>query len=336
MSEEKKNKNGASGKKPEALVDLVSEPEVSPDTDDFERQLQKTLKETEEAVLQNTKVELTPDQAKSWQSARTIINDFRPVPWFIWRLSNFVFSKPGQEAEISEGLVFGLRRLMFAVASDQVLGAGTKINNVRKALQVVPCDVVAAVSVIHAVCRRLSSKAHDRIWRPILDDALLRARIGLEVGAQDPSFGPGRGMLAGFAGRCGLVILISTGELEEARTALEMLATGSEIRDVGNLIYKCDPLQVSAMTLSAAGCGRDAAFGTVSYALRHSAELVASAEQLKWLSAFAITEGVRAGRASEVPQQFWEQLGFSEKDREEIAVSSKRLVRRGHGWNWII
>jgi len=316
---------------------LLVEPEQSLDDDAFEVELIKTLKETEKAVLERSKISASHDQARYWINARQVVEDFCPVPWFIWRLSNFVFSSSEYPEEIPDGLVFGLRRLMFAAASDPVLGAGEKINNVREALRILPPDVIAAVSVIHAICRRLSKKPHERIWRPILDDALLRARIGFDVGLIEPHFGPGKGMLAGFAGRVGLAILIASGEIEDARTALEMLASGDEINKVGLSIYSSDPLQISAMVLSACGCNRDAAFGTVSYASKDPLKIVDSDEQMRWLASFTVTEAIRMGEADKIDPKFWECLSYSsEEDKEELLTSAKVIIRRGHGWNWLI
>ncbi|MBX7138675.1 MAG: hypothetical protein K1X83_11895 [Oligoflexia bacterium] len=316
--------------------DLVVEPEDGGNKDSFALKLEETLRETEQAVLSLSAIANDAAQGKAWEISRRVVEGFKPVPWFIWRLSNFVLGKSGQVAEASEGLVFGMRRLLFAAASDSLLGAGEKVNDVRNALKVVKPDVIAAVSVIHAVCRRLSSRPFERIWRPIVEDALLRARIGYYVGERSASFGAGRGMLAGFSGRSGLAILISSGELEQARQTLEMLATGALIRDVGYGVYRCDPLQVSAMTLSAAGCGRDAAFGTVSYASDDPWAVAANDEQLRWLAAFSLCEAIRMGQVKEIDPKYWELMGYSEvQSREHVIAEARKLVRRGHGWTWI-
>lgn len=318
-------------------IGLVVEPESSTEADQFARELEKTLQETEQAVLA---LGGEQDQlvAQSWQKSRQLVADFRPVPWFIWRLSNFVLGAPGHISKASEGLVFGLRRLLFAAASDSIIGAGQKVNNVHQALDILKPDVVAAVAVIHAICRRLATKDFERIWKPILDDALLRAQLGYHVGKQNPNFGCGRGMLAGFAGRCGLAILIASGELEQARKALEFLATGAEIKEVGLNIYGCDPLQVSAMTLSACGCGRDSAFGTVAFYSTSKAQgLQLSSPQQHWKAAFAVTELIRTNKLSEVDQETWEVLNFQGQEaKDELSRLAKIAVRRGHGWAWLI
>ncbi|MCB0330216.1 MAG: hypothetical protein KDD70_11140 [Bdellovibrionales bacterium] len=303
--------------------------------DSFDIQLEQTLKETEEAVLTLDQVNSNPDATKLWLAAGEVVRDFKPVPWFIWRLSNFVLGRAGHIGEVSEGLVFGLRRLMFAVASDSVLGSGEKVNSVRKALSLVPSDVIAAAAVVHAICRRLAKKPHERIWKPILDDALLRAQIGFRVGRQCESFGGGRGMLAGFAGRAGLTVLIAGGDLDSARKALELLATGKTIKETGLLVYKCDPLQVSAMLLTASGIGRDAAFGTVSFAIDPDNPPLVSEEQKRWFATFQIVEFVRANEIARIPETSWEIVNCSDDDRSRIIDAAKIAVRRGHGWHWM-
>ncbi len=324
-------------RQPTPSADLVIEPEVGPAADAFSVELEKTLNETQHEVVQLTAAEADPSGENSWTVARSTVERFQPVPWFIWRLTNFVLGRPGTINRVSDGLVLGLRRLLFAAASDSTLGIGEKVNDVRRALQVLPSDVVAATAVIHAVCRRLGSRQFERIWRPILEDALVRAQIGHAVGSHVQGFGAGRGMLAGFAGRAGLVIQIASGELEQARRALELLATGVEIRDVGLRLYSCEPLQVSAMTLSAAGVGRDAAIGTASYASGLTGGGRHVAEQKRWLATFTVIEHLRMGTVSRVEEEHWMMLGFQDdSSRDEIMAVAKRAIRRGHGWGWIL
>lgn len=314
---------------------LLSEPEQSPEADRFNEELERSLAETQEDVLRLKNLS-DETKARSWETARAIVEEFQPVPWFIWRLSNYVFSSSNKVTQLTDGAVLGLRRLLFAAASDSFLGEGTKVNSIHKALQILSPDVVAAVAVIHAVSKRLAVCQFERIWRPILDDAILRSQIGFLVGERNKEFGAGRGMLAGFAGRCGLAILIASGELEQARKALELLASGADISSVGMSVYGCDPLQVSAMTLTAAGCGRDAAFGTVGYASPLSGFEGENESQFCWLSAFAVVEMVRTGRQREVDERFWEALGYNlGQDRGDLVSVSESLLKRGHNLNWI-
>lgn len=313
---------------------LVVEPEAGDEKDQFRAEVQSVLERTEAEVLGSV---ANKEDARMWQEARGLVERFQPVPWFIWRLSNYVFGTPGQINKISEGLVLGLRRLLFAAASDKVLGAGEKVNDMRRALRELPSDVVGAVAVIHAISRRLHSKEFERIWKPILDDAILRAQIGYYAGQLDASFGPGRGMLAGFAGRSGLAILISSGTLEQAREGLDELSKGSSISNVGRKIYSVDPLQVSAMTLGASGCGRDASFGTVAFASGAAASETVEGEQRKWLAAFTITEAVRTSNPDLVSEPLWEALNFkTQEDKDDLFALVKMMVRKGHGWNWLM
>ena len=112
---------------------------------------------------------------------------------------------------------------------------------------------------------------------------------------------------------------------------------GEGIQVVGRKVYKCDPLQVSAMTLTAIGCSRDAAFGTVSFASKNPLSIVQNEEQMRWLAAFTITEKVRMGVPEEVAPELWEALGFEDpEDQSSLLDEAKGVIRRGHGWNWII
>lgn len=315
---------------------LTFDPAKDQDNESYAKEIRDAIQTTElELVGSNF---LPTEGNISWDRAKTIVESFQPVPWFIWRLSNFVFGAHGRPNKVSEGLVLGLRRLLFAAASDGILGKGEKVNNTREALKVLRSDVIAAISVIHGVSRKLHSKRFERAWQPILDDAIIRAHVGFFVGQMNLDFGPGRGMLAGFAGRVGLAILISTGSEFQAEESLKSLTLGSTLRDVGIRTYGVDPLQVSALTLSASGCGRDSAFGTLGYAALEDKEQRAGTtrEQMRWLAAFTITEAARTKAISSVPQEMWEVLGYYEQqDIDDLTALVNTLIRHGHGWNWL-
>lgn len=319
----------------EQKAGLVVEPSQSGNGEQFHEEMSERLEQTAREVY--SLIGLTPEQeaARSWERAQEIVREFKPVPWFIWRLSNYVLGKSGAINSVQEGLVFGLRRLLFAAATDERLGAGRKVNQPKEALKILEPDVIAAVAVIHAICKRLAKHDHQRIWRPILDDALLRAEIGFVVGSLNEQFGAGRGMLAGFTGRSGLATLIASGTLEQAREALEMLAIGTPVKQVGTNIYECEPLQVGAFILSVSGCGRDAAYGTAAY----SSERQSPQDEFQkhWLSAFAICEHVRTNTIEEIPNDAWEDMNFkTDEQREMLTQEVKGAIRRGHDWGWIL
>ena len=101
-------------------------------------------------------------------------------------------------------------------------------------------------------------------------------------------------------------------------------------------VYGCDPLQISAMMLSASGCGRDAGFGTVNYASREKMETLENEEQRAWRAAYTICEKVRVGRPEEVEQSYWALLRYEEVEpRAHLSDMAKLLVRTGTNWNWL-
>jgi len=305
--------------------------------ENFSAQVEEALDQAARVVLKVSGNQADAHWLRTWKNSGKIVADFKPVPWFIWRVANYVFGKPGDFPDIQEGLVLGLRRLLFAAASDAVMGRGEKINNVRKALQALSPDVVAAVGVVHAICRRLASRPFERIWRPVLDDAVVAARIGFLAGTHSPDFGAGRGMLAGFSTRSGLAVLLASGNIEQATDALEKLAEGGTPHEVGLSIYDCDPLQVSSILLSAAGCGPDAGSGVAIAAFAGAAAPPGDEIQPQWIATLRVVESLRLEEGVGLDERYWQILGFKEaREREWLTDEARKCVRRGHGWNWII
>jgi len=305
------------------------------DQEKYAEQLEQTLKETEEALLDSLPGQ--GSEIESWQISRGVVARFRPVPWFIWRLCNYSFGKSGPAKKVSEGFVLGLRRLLFAAASDEVLGAGEKVNNVRSSLKVLAPDVLTSVAVIHAISRRLATRDLERVWRSILDESIMRARVGFIIGEKDSMFGPGRGMLAGFSSRIGLAILIATGSSNEAEKFMELVANGEDPETAALETYACRPVQVSAMALSAAGCGRDAAFGIIGDTSGKLApDSVANEERSRWRAAYLLVDCLRAGGEETISEDLWSKLKLDESDQQRILEEVHILSRRGHGWNWLV
>lgn len=307
------------------------------DQEKLEEELAKTLDNTAEELLSSSLVNSSEQGA--WERAKKIVAEFSPVPWFIWRLSNFTFGSSGRPNKLTEGLVFGLKKLVVAAAADKVIGGSTDVTTTRLGLKAIQGDALAAVAVMHSISRRLCSKPFDWAWRPLLEDALLRAHVGFFVGQMNLEFGPGRGMLAGYSGRIGLAIMVACGDRDEASSAMEKLASGKSLKEVGESVYGVDPLRVSALLLSACGCGSDSAFGTVGWGVVDERDAIfeGSPSQLQWLSAFTITEAIRTNRADSVPEKLWGILGFrTDDDKNELKELVKILIRQGHGWDWIV
>lgn len=315
---------------------LIVEPQHDAEADRFDVEVEAKLRATEERVLGLAGRSVEASQREALEMAHDIVFNFKPVPWFIWRLANFVLGGAGESPAVSEGLIFGMRRLLFAAASDPLLGKGEKINNVRTALQIVSSDVIAAASVIHSICRRLTSRPLDRIWRPVLDEALIRARIGHCLARECKEFGAGRGMLAGFSSRSGLAVLLATGDLDKAQRVLEEIAVGEDACRAAGAVYGCDPMYISAMLLSAAGCNPEAASGIVPSSSEDSLALVTTDEQMRWLSVLVLCEAFRQGKADAVSVRYWDALKLGHPGKRQILMDEvRKIARRGHGWNWM-
>jgi len=282
-------------------------------------------------------IQSTGVAAGSWEVAGNIVRNFRPVPWILWKVVRSVFGKSSQIGK-PDSIVFDIvHPLVVQAARDKSLGGAEDAMSLslEKAVQLTGTDTAAALCLMHGVCRRISSTLSERIWRPILDDALLRAQIGMFVGGNLERFGRGRGMLAGFSGRSGLAIQIASGDMNKAQRTLEGLAAGMAMRDVGMTIYGCDPLQVSAMTLAAAGVSSDAAIGTASYSTEGK-NIPPSSTQFLWLSAFAIAERLRMGDVDRVENRYWDAFDLNQARRGELKQKVQQLQRKGHHWGWVI
>jgi hypothetical protein len=282
---------------------------------------------------------------RSWETATEIVRNFRPVPYILWRMVNAVFGRHAVQKAMGpfgtpDHITFDpVQYLIINAAADKTLGGeqGAKDppKSLEQAVKLLGADVTAALCVLHAVCRRISASLSERVWRPILDDALMRSQIGYHVGGFQSKFGKGRGMLAGFAGRSGLAVLIASGEVALAQRALEGLAAGMDIKDVGLKVYGCDPLQVAAMTLTAAGCSFDAGFGIASYS-QGGAGAAPGGEQFLWYSAFSIAENTRMGKSELVDPRCWKALGYNESDKGTLKSQMQALQRRGPAWQWLV
>jgi hypothetical protein len=304
----------------------------------FEAQLEADLIQSEAAVRSIDVQGGIIDSANTLLNARRTVLEFQPAPQFIWRVVNYCLGRGGRINKLDDGLLFGLKTLLLNLSADPILGKGGTPKNIREVTESVPSDVIAAVSAIHAVCRKLKSRDFHAVWGPILDDALIRALLGFYVGQMSESFGPGRGMLAGFSGRSGLAVLVATGTTKQAQDAIALLSSGRSIQDVARDLYGTDPLEVSAMILSACGLGKDAVLGVAGYAAGVSARVASLAiEQRRWLAALTVTDVARMGNLSDVPEDFWTLLEYdSRAERQELEQIVLTLKRRGHGLSWLV
>lgn len=306
---------------------------------DYEEKLDRDLQDAENELSKEQTTFVGPGGA-AWGAATDIVHRVRPVPWLLWVVIRAVYGKSGELGDPPSTAFSVVSNLITHAATDRTLAHkrkeedGTNAVSLSESVNILGSDVAASILFLHAVCRRVSTTISERVWRPIVDDALLRAHIGYHVGELSPSFGPGRGMLAGFAGRCGLSIQIASGSMEQAQKALSGLAAGIEISQICREVYRCDPLQVAALALIAGGCSRDIAMGIAAYS-NTDTTVIPGSEQHRWLTAFSVIEQVRMGRKDGIAQDAWRLLGYDAASINELFTRVQQVQRRGHGWRWM-
>lgn len=269
--------------------------------------------------------------------AAEFVKKYKPVPKLIWPLVYPVFGKAGILGSPDPLIFSPLSTLIIRTAQDKVLNRqfkGKKPRSLTEAVNAIGADVAAAVCVIHSMSRRIANTLPQRVRGPLLEDALLRTRIGFHLGVLSPESGPGRAMLAGFAGRCGLAVQIAVGESKQAEKALVAMASGEDMNKVCSRIYGCDPLEVSAMSLISAGCSKEIAFGIASYSSGIEEDFP-SPERLRWLALFSIIEHLRMNETEQISPQHWASLGCTKESRAIIEDEVTQAHRRGHGLNWL-
>jgi len=282
--------------------------------------------------------------AESWQLALALVEDFDPVPWFVRRLTKIALrSSDGGEASegnkrLNEGAIIGLHKVLFLAVADPIVGAGCPVNSIKEAIPLIKSDVFAAVVVVHAVSRKILARNFDRVWMPILDQALVRAQIGFYVGLNTNDFGAGRGMLAGFAGWIGICILMCRGTKAQAGKTLELLMRGSNIDEVSMEVYACNPLHIGAFLLSLVGCGTNASRGfIVASSRKKNIVEFENREQNIWFLTLSAVEAIRGGEFDSLAPEQWELLGLGKRSKQlEIEQLAHIMRRRGHRWQWML
>ncbi len=303
---------------------------------EFASQIERSLETAEKEIRDLAHSRASVESDASLLQARRIIAAFRPVPPIIWRLCNFSIGRPGNINKLTTGHAFGLKKLMVAIGHDPLLGLDHSRASSNDVVAGVSSDIIAAASVMYAVSRRLRAMPFSKLWEPMLQEALLRANLGFCVGQMSSSFGVGRAMLAGYAGRIGIVALIASGTELQAEEAVAVLARKASLSQTAREVYGCEPAHVAAMLLSAAGCSKDANLGVGAFGLSKMTQLGLDASSMLWLSALTIIDHVLDGRAFEIEERMWLALGFDEiGERDELSKIAKTLKREGHPWGWL-
>jgi hypothetical protein len=306
---------------------------------DFDTHIAQELVNGQREVVEFTRSVNPVDERaeESYSRAREIVKTERPVPQIIWRICSYTVGRANNVNKLSEGMLFGLKRLAMAIGKDPTLRGGrSNLSSVREVVDVVPSDLIAACAVMHAVCRRLQTKDLQSVWGPVLEDALLRAQIGFFAGAMSDTFGSGRAMFAGFAGRVGLAVLIAHGSAEQAASAMKGLAAGRHVDEITLEIYGAASLHVAGMVLLAAGCGRDALIGIGAFGMSKAHQKLMHPDARQWLAAFSIIENLRAETSETISQELWASLGLqAESSQKELKETVATLMSTGHRWEWL-
>lgn len=275
----------------------------------------------------------------SWDTASKIVKKVKPVPWIFWIMIRSVYGSSVGTSKPDPMTFLVLENLLVRASQDPSLikGMNSEVQGrktVTNIVKVLGAETVGSLSFIHSVCMRVARLLNDRIYRAIIDDALIRARLGVIVGQNSEYLDIGKPLLAGFAGRAGLAVQLASGSEDQAKKALSSLATGKDISKVGFDVYGCDPLQVAALTLVASGCNKSIAFGIASYSLPTHVGKMAQEQEL-WLNLFTLLENLRLNKIDGISDEVWTSLGFDEVNREDTLNECQDVFRNGHGFAWL-
>ena len=272
--------------------------------------------------------------SRSWMIANKLVDEFDPVSWSLWRLIGFIMSRGMRINAPPDGMLMGYLKFLKRVGADPILGTEQELRTNGLAAKHLKPDIIAGALFAHSLSCRLNSRPLKKIWAGMLDDSLLRACIGVELGKYRPDFGLGRCFVAGLAGRVGLITLIATGSHQQAARTLQSLARGGEIVATGLGVYSTDPFQVMAQILLRGGFGIDAAVGVLSFG--HDAFVPSNQVQLTWRSVSRVIDTARNGTYGRLTSQDWEQVRLLDPElREDFKDATKLILRKGHGWIWI-
>jgi hypothetical protein len=272
--------------------------------------------------------------SRSWTIADQLVGEFNPISWSLWRLIGFIMSRGVRINSVPPGMLLGYLRFLKLVGGDPVLGTSVELNTTALAAQHLKSDIIAATLFIHSISCHLHPRPLKKIWGGMLDDSLLRARIGLELGKHASDFGSGRCLIAGFAGRAGLIVLIATGTHQQAARTLQSLARGGDIVQTGLDVYSIHPFHVIAHIMLRGGLGMDSAVGVLSFG--NSAFVPSNDLQLQWRAVSRIIETARTSTYDRLTAEDWERASLLDPDkRDDFKDQAKLILRKGHGWLWI-
>lgn len=304
--------------------------------DEFEEKISKEVEMASDAFAEEDR-KSWGSISPTWGVASGIVKKVKPIPWILWVMIRSVYGSTTKHSKPDPMTFSALENLVLRASQDETLYKELEppsTKSVTAVLKTVGFDTIASLCFMHSVCMRVSRTLSDRIYRAIIDDALIRARLGVILGQNSDNLNIGKPLLAGFAGRAGLAVQLASGSEEQARKALNSLASGKDISKMGVEVYGCDPLQVAALTLVAAGCNKNIAFGVATFSLPSIAESI-NEEQKLWLNMFTALEYIRTNKIDWITPEIWAALGLNDAQREDALNDAQDVFRNGHGFAWV-
>jgi hypothetical protein len=274
----------------------------------------------------------------SWIKAAEIIKKVRPVPWAFWVLIRSVWGvKNAEKVDLDSSHFTVVEQLVLRAVMDEelVLAPCKRKGQFSDSFKSLGAATTASLCYIHAICKRVSIGLPERVYKALIEDALLRARLGVVLSQFSPRVSIGAGILVGFSGRAGLAIQLASGTEVQASEALKSMATGQDIGDTGMSIYGCDPLQVGALAMIAGGCNKAIASGISAFGDNREEVLIGS-EQYDWMLIFSFIEKLRIGKLDQISESDFEYLAINSDDKKELQSKAKQVFRMGHNFDWLL
>jgi hypothetical protein len=272
--------------------------------------------------------------SRSWFAADKLVKEFNPISWSLWRLIGFIMSRGLHVNTVPASMLLGYLRFLKLVGVDPVLGTTVELKTNALAAQHLKSDIIASTLFIHSIGCHLHPRPLKKIWGGMMDDALLRARIGMELGKYTEEFSTGRCLIAGFAGRMGMIVLIAMGTHQQAARTLQALARGADIVQTGLEVYSTDPFHVVAHIILRGGLGIDAAIGLLAFG--NHAFVPSNDVQMKWRAVSRVIDVSRIGTYGRLTPEEWGHVNLLDPEkREDFKDQVKTVIRKGHGWMWM-
>ncbi len=273
---------------------------------------------------------------KSWDVARESILALKPIPWFIWRIGNQVFSQDNRVGELPEGMLYGLRNILNSCLKDPSLSAllpksarPEKIS-VRELLQVLPTDTLAAFIIMHAIARKIIGIPQLQRLQGLSNDCLNAARLGEQLGVLLPLQGTGRAMLLSFIRKCSPLLPLSGSTETEVVGVRTQLSTGVPLEQAIENVTGVSPLRICALLCASAGLSVSA----VSNVARIASGMPASLPE--WHALLEVPNRLLLGEDGEVTA-LMAAVGIERPELQVVQLRNelKTITRNGHKMDWL-